>query len=250
MKIGRQLMDKHLMDPWRDAFLVQLRMRDVRGTAIGDAIAEVDAHCAESGQEPAEAFGDPRQYADRIADVHQDAPDPSAHLNPPTPWWQAGLLALSTVLGVGLLLSGVDALAHGGAADTSWGAVVGALSLGVLLAAWRAGSGRLLRGRTWPLVVLVVVGPWVTVGAQMLWPQTAMALSAGTSIGLGLASVAAVWLPWLGGRWMRGDVLDDPVIDPRTGRARFTVPRWVSASFWAFPVFLLVAVLLVALIPA
>jgi len=59
----------HVTPTWRDAFVVELRLRDVRGDAIGDALAEVDAHCADSGQDAMTAFGDPAGYARGLADV-------------------------------------------------------------------------------------------------------------------------------------------------------------------------------------
>lgn len=59
----------HVTPTWRDAFVVELRLRDVRGDAIGDALAEVDTHCADSGQDAATAFGDPAVYARGLADV-------------------------------------------------------------------------------------------------------------------------------------------------------------------------------------
>ncbi|MBO0923631.1 hypothetical protein J1G44_03950 [Cellulomonas sp. zg-ZUI199] len=59
----------HVTPTWRDAFVLELRLRDVRGDAIGDALAEVDAHCADSGQDAATAFGDPAGYARGLTDV-------------------------------------------------------------------------------------------------------------------------------------------------------------------------------------
>lgn len=51
--------DKH----WRDNFMVAMRMQDASGERIGDALATVDAHCAESGESAQEGFGDPTHYA-------------------------------------------------------------------------------------------------------------------------------------------------------------------------------------------
>jgi hypothetical protein len=48
---------------WRDDFVLTLRLRDVSGTEIGDALAHVESYCAESGETAAEAFGDAREYA-------------------------------------------------------------------------------------------------------------------------------------------------------------------------------------------
>lgn len=53
---------------WCDDFVIELRLRDVPGPAIGEYLGEVEAHCAESGETPTEAFGDPVGYAQRIDD--------------------------------------------------------------------------------------------------------------------------------------------------------------------------------------
>ena len=48
---------------WRDDFIIAMRTQDASGEQIGDALATVDAHCAESGESAEEAFGDPKAYA-------------------------------------------------------------------------------------------------------------------------------------------------------------------------------------------
>lgn len=48
---------------WIDLFIVELRMRRVPGAAIGDAVATVREHLADSGQSAEEAFGPARDYA-------------------------------------------------------------------------------------------------------------------------------------------------------------------------------------------
>lgn len=52
---------------WRDAFIVELRLRSVPGQTIGDALMTVETHVAESGESAETAFGDPRAYAREIA---------------------------------------------------------------------------------------------------------------------------------------------------------------------------------------
>ena len=46
---------------WEQQFLAALRVRDIGDPAIGAALAEVEAHCARSGQTPYDAFGSPRE---------------------------------------------------------------------------------------------------------------------------------------------------------------------------------------------
>ncbi|WP_456600262.1 hypothetical protein [Blastococcus sp. SYSU DS0616] len=59
---------------WHDALLLRLRMRDVPGARIGEVLAEVQSHVAETGEHPREAFGPAAEYADRVADVLGAAP--------------------------------------------------------------------------------------------------------------------------------------------------------------------------------
>ena len=47
--------------------LLALRERNVPGPQVAEALAEVESHVAETGEEPESAFGPPRQYADAVA---------------------------------------------------------------------------------------------------------------------------------------------------------------------------------------
>jgi hypothetical protein len=66
------------VETYRQELLVALRLRDVPGQQIAEALAEVDSHVAESGEPPAEAFGPAPAYAAQLA----DALDPAR----PTGW--------------------------------------------------------------------------------------------------------------------------------------------------------------------
>lgn len=48
---------------WVEPFIMELRLANVPGTAIGDALETVRTHCADSGETPRDAFGDPKDYA-------------------------------------------------------------------------------------------------------------------------------------------------------------------------------------------
>jgi hypothetical protein len=54
---------------WSDDLLLALRMREVPGARIGEVLAEVQSHVAETGEDPRAAFGEPRAYADEVADA-------------------------------------------------------------------------------------------------------------------------------------------------------------------------------------
>jgi hypothetical protein len=86
--------------------ILALRMRDVPGAAIGDAVAQIESHVADTGEDPVEAFGPARDYAASVA----------ATVARPTPARRAtrhGLMTLAgAVLGVVLAL-GIAGLVRG-----------------------------------------------------------------------------------------------------------------------------------------
>lgn len=61
---GRPFVKAH--EAWCGDFVLELRLRDVPGPVIGERLAEVEGHCAETGESPSDAFGDPTEYAARI----------------------------------------------------------------------------------------------------------------------------------------------------------------------------------------
>jgi len=56
----------HVDPVWAEEFAIELRLLGVGGTRIGDALSEVDSHCAESEENAPRAFGDPAEYARRL----------------------------------------------------------------------------------------------------------------------------------------------------------------------------------------
>ena len=73
---------------WASEFAMALRSRDVTGAAIGDALREAEAYCADSGQAPLEAFGPAAAYADSLTDL----PTAAAHTS-----WAARIARLRSV---------------------------------------------------------------------------------------------------------------------------------------------------------
>lgn len=59
----------HVDAGWVDSFVIELRLRDVPGEAIGDALVEVESHVVDSGTTARDAFGDPVAYAAQVAEV-------------------------------------------------------------------------------------------------------------------------------------------------------------------------------------
>jgi hypothetical protein len=63
----KHLFRPRLLDPWRDNFVIALRLRNISGSQIGDAFAQVDAR-TDSGEAPEEAFGVAVAYATHVAE--------------------------------------------------------------------------------------------------------------------------------------------------------------------------------------
>jgi hypothetical protein len=55
------------LEKYREELHTALRMYDIAGTRVGDVLAEVEAHVVETGEDPVEAFGTPREYAAQVA---------------------------------------------------------------------------------------------------------------------------------------------------------------------------------------
>lgn len=109
--------------PYTEQLIYELRLRDVPGDVIGDAVAQVESHLADTGEDPTEAFGSPADYAATFGE-----PAPLVHLWP--------RLLVSGLVGFALasvILKGVFALIRGD--GTAWGldpvvaVVAGALGL-------------------------------------------------------------------------------------------------------------------------
>lgn len=108
---------------YRQALITALRLKDVPGDRIGELVAEVESHVADTGEDPVEAFGPAAAYAASLTDEHR-----------PDPWWHTAALV------VGSMISG-------------WLLAQGALS-------WLLGETYLGRpGWVWVLVGLVVAVP-------------------------------------------------------------------------------------------
>lgn len=57
-----------------DNLLLQLRLRDVPGDRIGQILAEVETHVADTGLGPVDAFGEAGEYAAKYVAVSGSAP--------------------------------------------------------------------------------------------------------------------------------------------------------------------------------
>lgn len=194
----------HVDRTWLDAFVVELRLRDVPGTRIGDALAEVDAHCADSGEQAAEAFGDPVAYA-RSLDLPA-APGAAGEVRRVV----AGVA--TQVAGLLLLPATAAAVARGNEVAITGGTLLASvLAVAVVsgLALAPGGALRLVLGRpvvTWACLTAITVA--VALPA-LLWRSTSLHLAPGAVAVVGLVALAAgTVIGW------RALGADDPVRAP------------------------------------
>ncbi len=210
---------------WREQLLLELRLLDVPGPRIGDALAEVDAHCTDPGTTPAEAFGAPREYAATLTGA---LPPPVDHLG----GGRAALIAGGAVVGVLALLGGVGGLVGDGRATVTAGDV----SLVVLLMLGAVLLQRVLPVLVRPgrlvlkLVVSALVGSALLV-LVVLWADVVARPPAWLALAVGALAMVAVVAHVAGS--------SDPVRDPRTGRAAVPTPRRLTALVIALPLLML-----------
>jgi len=232
-----------LMDPWRDALVIELRLCEVPGDRIGEVLAEVDAYCTDSGQTPTKAFGDPITYARSLIDVHA----PIRGLRETArKLLLATAQAFATMAGVFGLLNGVDGLVHGDMAEVTAGQLIGvaagtAMFPLVVTAVFNPAVFR----RGWALG-LVMAAAFLAAGAPVvLWSTPVAHASAGLMLTAGLFLLAFAWWPTASER-----IFADRIIDPRTGSEPFATPRLLLAIVrWFLPATLLIAVVLIILVP-
>lgn len=60
-------MTRETVEKYTAELVKELREQDVAGRVIGDAVAQVESHVAEEGEDPTDVFGTPREFAKQLA---------------------------------------------------------------------------------------------------------------------------------------------------------------------------------------
>ncbi len=196
----------HIDPAWSDSFLLELRLRGVAGSQIGAALAEVEAHCAESGETAHAAFGDARSYAAALA--LPPSPSPTVSLRDEL---------LPTGLGLGgmlLTLAAVGAWRSGSGVDVTGGsvAVLAVLVVGTALVVRHiAPLMRAIATHAWLAFVFAAAPVATFVCVFLLFGRTTLlTLPTAPSLAVGLLALAVS--TFLTRR--RADSLEDPVVGP------------------------------------
>ncbi len=213
----------HIDAAWRDDFVVEMRMADVPGDRIGDALATVDAHCADSEEDAHEAFGTPSTYARSLT-------------SETTPHRLGVTFALGIILGLMGMLTvprAVTAWSTGTDVTPTVGDVVAlAIVLGlsvVFMALPRTMVPSLARAKSVVLWLGTAAFMAALVLAMLLLRQTLTTISWQVTLMAGAALLAAsVTATW------RDLSKSDPVHDPRADHAPRRRTQWLTALM--FPI--------------
>jgi hypothetical protein len=200
---------------WETDFVVELRLLDVSGQHIGDALEQVRSHCAESGDDARTAFGDPAEYARSLGLPAQDVRF-------------AGMLLATGggLVGMFLALWGFTSWLDGETVAITVGRLVAAVSL-ALVAPLLLRYLRAVLEHPWLSGVVVALGLTAVVAAPLVLTVPLVHLPAlvVTVAGLVVVVGTALW-EHLGG------VPADPVVSPVTEQQQRGRP-WQA---WLLPV--------------
>ncbi|ALV47254.1 hypothetical protein MB46_18910 [Arthrobacter alpinus] len=215
---------------WLDELALELRLNDVPGKSIGDALATVEEFLADSGQSPEAAFGTPREYAARLA----------AEGSRPSRKGMRGTIALSTTSLLAFLVftAALTPSPNGGQMLISGWQLASMLVLAALVISLPLYLTHLLR-HLWALIAVPVVGSAAGVLSAVLTPKSAddaflalppapiLLISAALILALSIVGTIIV---------VRGE--PDPVVSPLDSTpARAWKARWFEIlTQWLFPI--------------
>lgn len=177
----------HVDRQWAGDFIVELRLRGVCGPDIGAALAEVDSHCAESGESADEAFGDAGEYARSLGLPETDQQATTAVLRRTLP-------TLLQLVGMVSVITAAPAIAAGEAMTVTVGALVSAVVLVVVVLAlglWPEKTLGALAGPRWKAAVVAPSALALIVAPTILLRQELLAAPAGPSIAVGAVVLIA-----------------------------------------------------------
>ncbi|WP_411731612.1 hypothetical protein [Paeniglutamicibacter sp.] len=218
---------------WLDALILELRLRDVSGSGIGDTVASVKEYLADSGEGAQEAFGTPAGYAASL-DLSASVVETSLK----------GTIARS-VLGVVAFVVFTQAIspwAAGellglGAAQLAWLAVPAILVVGLPMF-----LGALMR-RFWLFMVLFAAAVAAGILAAFSAPRDPASswLSLDPAVVLVAAAAVMIALSVMGtidAMNVENDTIREPLETPGTASKNRTTSRIAGIlAAWIFPVF-------------
>jgi hypothetical protein len=211
---------------WLAELTVELRLRDVSGRDIGDAVASAREFLTDAGVSAEDTFGTPGEYAEALGLT--PTPDASAEVR------RSVLGGLTGLFGFFAVVFATPSALRGEELVLSVGTLMLTGAALILLLATPAYLKHIVRARLWKIVLVVVV---------LFAIQTAVfALFGGRAV----ASIHALPVATLGGALLVGtalwahvrpvaDPITDPLADRKTtsGSRRFldVFPAWILIVF-------------------
>ncbi|TDD56270.1 hypothetical protein E1286_02860 [Nonomuraea terrae] len=173
-----------------DELTIALRLHEISGERVGEVLAEVESHVAETGEDPRVAFGSPKEYAAKVAaqlDTRSGKPSPLPHT------LGAALTGALVYVGGGSLLAGLD----GPIVLTRAEIITGTLGLGLVISAifvLLAGARAVTGGRTYKLVALALAACAIAtffVGRGLDGGHPSVEVPQAAAIAIGVAALVA-----------------------------------------------------------
>lgn len=187
--------DTATKEGWLNELAFQLRLRDVPGDQVGEILATVDSHCADSGEEPLVAFGEPTAYADSLPLTRTTSAS-----------WPVIVAPVLLTTGINLLLAAL--LNWGVGAPITVGTLLAAAILVVFAVVMLVFAKQIL-GKNPGVGILVWFGLGFVLMLAASFLRTPIAIiPTWSALLLGALGVAA-------GVWLLRSMPDDPIIDPR-----------------------------------
>lgn len=221
----------HVEKRWAENFNLELRLAGVAGTDIGAALAEVESHCAESGDDAADAFGPAIDYARELDLPRSEAQSHRRIL--------VGVLpTLIQLAGMTAVVWSAPALELGEGLSATSGMLISLVVLATVLG--------VISLRPEPVLRLVVFRPWLAWVAMMavmaavvvpivMMQQQAFAVPAAAALVCGAIVLLAglVWDLLASGRASAEtdeDILVAPLEGSEATQQRSRNGRWLSAA--------------------
>lgn len=209
---------------WLDQLILELRLRDVAGDDIGDAVASAREFLADSGASADETFGTPGGYAEALGLAPADSASRGLR--------RTLIHSLIGLLGFFGVVQAAGPALRSEQLDISVSLVALVAMAVLLLLLTPLWLGPLVRAKPWKAVIVVAV---------IFAVQITIALSFGATI---LASVSALPIALVGSLLLIGtalwgqfrtDASADPIVDPlvppsqrtRGGRIAEALPSWI-----------------------
>lgn len=172
-------------EEWHTEFMLALMATNASEREVAEAAADVESFCADSGQSPAEAFGDPRAYVAQLG------------IGRPESWRDrlGYLIHVPSLLGIFVVFDGVHHLVDGDSSSLTVGHLVAAV---LLTATTVAFATAFFRGRM--VVASVIAGLGlavsvlgaVTLDRSLLEYPPALGIAAGAALLVATATVGTV----------------------------------------------------------